>query len=121
MAELRAKMHHNRRRKMRMKVQQRNKKLKDWVENDQQGKAFKNVQKTVRDGAVEAATVRMADGKKRAAKNGAEVVEHHYEESQDWMGRKHRRWYYTAEGCLRGEEVAHDSGMERHVSTVAGE
>ena len=115
MAELRAKMHNNRRRKMRMKVQQRNKKLKDWVENDQQGKAFKNVQKTVRDGAVEAATVRMADGKKRAAKNGAEVVEHHYEEAQDWMGRKHRRWYYTAEGCLRGEEVAHDSGMERHV------
>ena len=68
LAEPRAKMHNNRRRKMRMKVQRHRKmKMKDWVESDQQGKAFKNVQKTVGDGAVEATTLRMANDKKRTA------------------------------------------------------
>ena len=113
--DLKGQMHGKKRKRMRERVVQRKKKLKDWVENNEQGKAYSNVQRQRRDGAVEAATVTMRDGRKRAAVCGAEVITHHYEEAKIWMGSEHKRWFYTAQGCLKGEEVAHDRGEERHI------
>ena len=39
-------------------------------------------------------------GKRRAARNAGEVIQHHYDVAVTRMGNEHRRWYYDADGCL---------------------
>jgi hypothetical protein len=127
-SKLKAEMHGAKRIKMREKHVARHDKLKDWVDEGQLGKAFDNVRKKQSDGAVDTAVISGTDGKKRAAKNAGEVIQHHYDVAVKWMGNEHRRWYYDADGCLcelqTGDvdeentvtrEDVHDCGKPRQV------
>ena len=126
--KLKAEMHGAKRKKMREKHVARHDKLKDWVDEGQIGKAFDNVRKKQRDGAVDTAVVTETDGRRRAAKNAGEVIQHHYDVAVKWMGNEHKRWYYDADGCLREvqpgddddeitviREDVHDCGKDRQV------
>ncbi len=88
--------------------------LRKDVESGRQGKAFKSAQKRIQDGPVDTAHVTQSDGRRRAAVSGKEVREHQQEVAEDWMGRRHKRWFYTAEGCLAGAEAMRDEGLELH-------
>jgi hypothetical protein len=88
--------------------------LRKQCEGGQQGRAFDSAQKRTRDGAVDTAHVTGADGRRRAAKSGAEVKDHMQEQAELWMGKKHKRWFYTAKGCLEGLEATRDEDHEVH-------
>ena len=53
--------------------------------------------KKQRDGAVAIAVVTGTDGRRRAAKNANEVIQHHYDVAVKWMGNEHKRRYYEAD------------------------
>ena len=97
-SKLQAGMRGAKRKKMREKHVARHDKLKDWVDEGQLGKAFDNVRKKQRDGDVDTAVISGTDGKRRAAKNAGEVIQHHYDVAVKWVGDEHRRWYYDADG-----------------------
>ena len=111
--DLRSQMHGSERKKICMLQRHKNKRLKEWVEGNEQGKAFKSVLKLRRDGAVDTAHITQEDGRRRAALSGEEVKQHHLDTAQDWMGRRHRRWFNDGKGCLNGKEATKSQGLER--------